>query len=127
MYPEELKYSAEHEWIRVEDGRGTVGITHYAQDQLGDVVYVELPEVGRKVKKDEPFGVIESVKTLSDLYAPVSGTIVEVNEALMDQPELVNQDPYGKGWLMVVEIETPAELDDLMDAGGYRKSIGAEG
>ncbi len=124
MYPEELRYSKEHEWIRVEDGEGVVGITWFAQDQLGDVVYVELPEVGRKVAKDEAFGVVESVKSVSDVYAPVGGEIVAVNEKLVDHPELVNQDPYGEGWFIRLRIGDPAELRDLLDAAGYQELIG---
>ncbi len=123
MVPEELRYTREHEWIRVAGARGTVGITHYAQEQLGDVVYVELPEVGSEVKAGQPFGVVESVKSVSDLYAPVSGRVVAVNERLKDAPELVNQDPYGDGWLIEVELADPAELDRLLSAGDYRRLV----
>lgn len=118
-YPSDLKYTQEHEWARVEGGRATVGITDYAQGQLGDVVYVELPSPGAKVRFMETFGVVESVKAASDLFAPVSGTVVEVNERLEDQPELVNQSPYGDGWMIVVELSDPSELDKLMSADEY--------
>lgn len=124
MVPEDLRYTREHEWIRVEGGRGVVGITHYAQTQLGDVVYVELPPEGREVRAGEPFGVVESVKSVSDLYAPVSGRVVAVNPRLADAPELVNQDPYGEGWMIAVELSDPSELDRLLDAPGYRALIG---
>jgi len=123
MVPEELRYTREHEWIRVAGGRGTVGITHHAQEQLGDVVYVELPAVGSEVKAGQPFGVVESVKSVSDLYAPVSGRVVAVNERLRDAPELVNQDPYGGGWMIEVELADPAELDRLLSAGDYRRLV----
>ncbi|MBC8446933.1 MAG: glycine cleavage system protein GcvH [Chloroflexi bacterium] len=117
--PSELKYSEEHEWVRVEGKRATVGITDYAQEQLGDVVYVELPEPGGEVQFLEVFGVVESVKTASDLYAPVSGAVAEINERLTDEPELVNGSPYEDGWMIVVEMSAPSELDKLMDAEAY--------
>ncbi len=124
MYPEDLKYTKEHEWIKVEGDRGRVGITHFAQEQLGDVVFVELPKVGRRLKvadgKMEIFGVVESVKAVSDLFSPVSGEVLEVNTALEKQPELVNQDPYGKGWMMVLKITNPKDLDALMTAKAYQ-------
>ena len=127
MYPEDLKYTKEHEWIRVEGDRGRVGITQFAQEQLGDVVFVELPEVGRPLKvtggKMEVFGVVESVKAVSDLFSPVSGEVVEVNTALEKQPELVNQDPYGKGWMMVLKITNPRDLDALMTAKAYQEYL----
>lgn len=107
-YPEELSYTREHEWIRVEGKKGIIGITDYAQDSLGDVVFVELPEVGRKLKIGEVFGVVESVKAVSDIYSPCSGVVRAVNEKLLDHPEILNQDPYGEGWLIEVEME---ELD----------------
>lgn len=122
-YPQDLRYTTEHEWLRVEDGRGRVGITWYAQDQLGDVVYVELPSVGERVEQGKPFGVVESVKTASDLYAPVTGTVVEVNDDLEHSPELVNQDPYGRGWMVVIEIERPQEVASLLDAAAYRARV----
>ncbi|HEY8347582.1 MAG TPA: glycine cleavage system protein GcvH [Symbiobacteriaceae bacterium] len=121
--PADLKYSKEHEWIRVEGNIGIVGITDFAQDQLGDVVFVELPQVGRELKQGEQFGVVESVKTVSDLYCPVSGKVVEVNTALESSPELVNKDPYGEGWMLKIEIKDPAELDQLLDADAYAKLV----
>lgn len=114
-----VRFTREHEWIRVEDGVGTVGITDYAQRQLGDVVYVELPEVGRELKKGEAAAVVESVKAASEVYAPVSGKVVEVNGELPDKPELVNQDPEGAGWFFKIEIADPSELDSLMDREAY--------
>jgi len=126
MVPEELRYTTEHEWVRVEGNRARVGITKYAADRLTDIVYVELPEVGREVRFMEPFGVIESVKAASDLYAPLSGRVVEVNERLRDQPELVGQDPYGEGWMIVIEPQDLSELDRLLDAERYRKHIGED-
>lgn len=121
--PQDLRYSEEHEWAKVEDGRVRVGITDYAQEQLGDVVYVELPDVGDNVSFMEPFGVIESVKAASDLFAPVSGTVVEVNERLEDEPELVNEDPYGEGWMIVVEADDLSELDKLMSPEEYEAML----
>ena len=120
-YPAELKYTAEHEWLKVEGKRGRVGITWFAQDQLGDVVYVELPKVGAKVTAMAVFGVIDSVKASSDLYSPVTGTVVASNEALMQQPELVNKDPYGDGWMLEIELDDPSEADKLMDSQAYVK------
>ncbi|MCL6453845.1 MAG: glycine cleavage system protein GcvH [Alicyclobacillus sp.] len=117
--PADLKYSKEHEWVRVEGNRATIGITHFAQDELGDIVFVELPETGQELTANSTFGTVESVKTVSDLFAPVSGRIVEVNQALADAPEQVNQDPYGAGWMVVVEMSNPGELDELLDAAGY--------
>ncbi len=117
--PKELRYSAEHEWVAVEDGIARVGITDYAQDQLGDIVYVELPEVGTAVQKEEPFGVVESVKAVSDIFSPVSGTVVEVNIDLPSSPEMVNDDPYGDAWMIGIQVSEPDELEDLMDAEEY--------
>ena len=117
--PEGLKYTREHEWIKVEGDKGRVGITHYAQDQLGDVVFVELPKKGRQLRQMEAFGVVESVKAVSDLYCPVSGEVVEVNSALEQKPELINQDPYGQGWMIVVKVRNAKELDALMTAQQY--------
>lgn len=117
--PKELRYSAEHEWVVVEEGIARVGITDYAQDQLGDVVYVELPEVETAVQKEEPFGVIESVKAVSDLFSPMSGTVVEVNIDLPSSPEMVNDDPYGDAWMIRIQVSEPDELEDLMDAEEY--------
>jgi glycine cleavage system H protein len=119
MVPEGLRYTKEHEWIKVEGDRGRVGITHFAQEQLGDVVFVELPVVGRQLKPMEVFGVVESVKAVSDLFCPVGGQVLEANTALEKQPELVNSDPYGKGWMLVIKVGNPKDLDALMDAKGY--------
>jgi glycine cleavage system H protein len=121
-YPTELKYTKDHEWIRLGDGTGQIGITHYAQEQLGDVVYVELPEVGRVFAQGEQFGSVESVKAVSDLYCPVSGEVVEVNSALETQPELVNKDPH-ENWMIVVKLSKPDELDSLIDADAYGELI----
>jgi glycine cleavage system H protein len=122
-FPDDLQYTRDHEWARVQGNRVTVGITDFAQDQLGDVVYVELPEVGDVMKKGEAFGVVESTKAVSDLFAPVSGKVVEVNGPLADAPETVNEDPYEEGWMIVVEITDPRELPELMDAPTYRKFV----
>ena len=117
--PADLRYSKEHEWIRVEGNVGVVGITWFAQDQLGDVVFVEMPEVGRELKQNEQFGVVESVKTVSDLYSPASGKVIEVNSELESSPELINQDPYGEGWILKIELADPAEIENLLDAAAY--------
>jgi glycine cleavage system H protein len=127
MYPAELRYSKEHEWVKVEGTRGRIGLTHHAQSALGDVVFVEVPTVGRAVKQMEAFGVVESVKAVSDVYSPVSGAVVEVNAALETAPELVNKDCYGAGWLVVVEMASPKELDALMDATAYQAFLASEG
>ncbi len=119
-------YTREHEWIRVDGDTGTVGISNHAQEQLGDVVYVELPEVGRKLAKGEAAAVVESVKAASEVYAPVSGEVIEVNETLPDQPELVNQDPEGAAWFFRLRIADAAELEDLMDADAYRTFVESE-
>ena len=121
-YPTELKYTKDHEWIRLDEDTGQVGITYYAQEQLGDVVYVELPEVGRVLTQGKQFGSVESVKAVSDLYCPVSGEVVEVNNALETQPELVNKDPHGN-WMIVVKLSKPDELDGLIDASAYEELI----
>ena len=125
-YPEGLLYDPEHWWIRVEGDRGRVGVTHYAQEQLGDVVYVELPEVGRALKKGEQFGSIESVKAVSDLYCPVSGTVVDVNRSLADQPEAVNRDPHA-AWMIVLALDDPGEAGALLDAAAYGALVGGAG
>jgi len=127
MYPAELKYSKEHEWVKMEGTRGRIGLTHHAQSALGDVVFVEVPKVGRAVKQMEAFGVVESVKAVSDVYSPVSGAVVEVNAALETKPELVNKDCYGAGWIVVVEMANPKELDALMDAKAYEAFLASEG
>ena len=121
--PEGLKYSKEHEWVLVEGKSATIGITEYAQEELGDIVYVELPEVGEKVVKDDPFGAVESVKAVSDVYAPVSGAVLEVNDVLPDNPETINDDPYGDGWLIRVELSDLDDLKDLMDAEEYAEYV----
>lgn len=123
MYPPELKYSKEHEWVRVKDGVAAVGITSYAQEELGDVVFVQLPEVGSRVTQFEPMGVVESVKAASDLFAPVSGKVVSVNQQLFDHPELVNKDPYGEGWMIEVELADARELDKLLTSEEYEQSL----
>jgi len=122
-FPDALRYSAEDEWTRIEGERATIGITDYAQQQLGDIVFVELPEVGRNLERGEPFGVIESVKAVSDLFAPVSGTVVEINEGLGERPEAVNEACYGDGWMVVVALTEPGELDSLLDAGAYAQHV----
>lgn len=124
MYPKELRYSKEHEWAKVEGKRVRVGITKFAADRLSDVVYVELPQVGAEVAFMQPFGVVESVKAVSDLYAPISGKVVETNRALVEKPEVINMDPYGEAWMVVVEPRNPRELDQLMDAAAYAAMVG---
>jgi glycine cleavage system H protein len=118
-YPDDLRYSKEHEWVRVDGSRATVGITSFAAEELGDIVFVELPEVGASLAQFGTFGVVESVKAVSDLYAPVSGEVVEVNDALRDAPELLNSDPFGEGWIARLEMADDGELDALMDATAY--------
>ena len=124
--PQGLKYSKEHEWVATEDSVATIGITDHAQDQLGEIVYIELPAVGDKVSKDDPFGVVESVKAVSDIYAPVTGTVIEINEDLPESPETVNEDPYGDGWLIKVKITDMSDLEDLMDAEEYTELLARE-
>ncbi|GAK04225.1 glycine cleavage system H protein [Geomicrobium sp. JCM 19037] len=124
--PKELKYSKEHEWVKEETGNLRIGITSFAQDELGDIVFVELPEVGDEIAVNEPFGSVESVKTVSELYAPVSGKVVEINEELEDSPELVNESPYEKAWMIVVEPTDRAQLDDLLSADDYDELINQE-
>ena len=123
MYPDDLKYTREHEWARPGGNRVTVGITDYAQEALGDIVYVDVPPVGTAVTGGETFGEVESTKSVSDLYSPVSGTIVERNDELDKSPELINSDPYGQGWLVVVEMTSPEELDELLDADAYAEMV----
>ncbi|MER3398985.1 MAG: glycine cleavage system protein H [Chloroflexota bacterium] len=124
MIPEDRKYTREHEWVQVEDGVAVVGITDYAQRELGDVVFVNLPAVGTRVKQFERFGEVESVKAVSDLYAPVSGEVTEVNLRLSSEPELVNRSPYGDGWMIKIRLEDPDELNNLLSAEEYRQHIG---
>jgi glycine cleavage system H protein len=121
--PADLRYSTDHEWVRVADGKATLGITDYAQDALGDVVFVAVPTVGTPVKIGEGISEVESTKSVSDIYAPLTGTIVEVNDALGDSPQLLNEDPYGAGWVCVIELADPAELDALLGADDYRVLI----
>jgi len=121
--PKELRYSEEHEWVKVEGDKVRIGITDFAQSELGDIVFVELPEVGDEITVNEPFGSVESVKTVSELYAPVSGKVVEVNEDLNDSPEFVNESPYEKAWMIVVELSNPSEVDELMSAEQYEEMI----
>lgn len=123
LTPAGLKYTKEHEWIKVEGNIGTIGITDFAQDQLGDVVFVELPAVGRVLKRHEQFGVVESVKTVSDLYSPVSGKVVAVNDALDGAPETVNQSAYEDGWILKIELANPAEVDELLDSAAYEAFV----
>ncbi len=126
MYPKDFRYTEDHEWIKVEGETGTVGITDHAQKQLGDIVFVEVPEVDEEVSAGDEAGSIESVKAVADVFSPVSGTIVEVNESLEDAPETVNQDPHGDGWLFKVEMSDSSELDDMMDAAAYEKFLEEE-
>lgn len=122
--PANLRYTSEHEWIRVEGNEAFVGITDYAQSELGEIVFVDVNTVGETVAQGDVFGSVEAVKTVSDLNMPVSGEVLEFNEALNDQPELVNNDPYGEGWMVKITVNNPAELDSLLDADGYEKLIG---
>lgn len=121
--PDDLRYSSDHEWVRLEDGKVRVGITDYAQDALGDVVFVDLPEVGAAVAAGQSISEVESTKSVSDIYAPVGGTVVEVNADLADNPERLNEDPYGEGWIFVLSVDDPAAVDGLLDAAGYRTLV----
>ncbi len=123
IFPDNLKYTKDHEWVRVEGSTGVIGVTDYAQGELGDVVFVDITDTG-EVKQGEAFGTIEAVKTVSDIYAPVSGKVVEVNKAIQDSPEAINKDPYGKGWIIKIEIKDMNELSNLMDAEAYRAMVG---
>ncbi len=123
MTPEELKYSKDHEWVKTEGKTATIGITHHAQDQLGDIVYVELPPPGKELKVSEEFGVVESVKSVSSLYSPLSGKVIETNQELNNHPQLVNEDTYGKGWIIKLEMTNPAELNSLLSAADYKNII----
>jgi glycine cleavage system H protein len=124
-FPENLKYTSEHEWIRMEGNEAFVGVTDFAQGELGDIVYVDINTSGQAIAKDAVFGSVEAVKTVSDLFLPVAGTILEVNPALADAPELVNSDPYGAGWMVRISLSDPAELEGLMDSNTYKASVGA--
>ncbi len=122
-YPEDLKYHAEHDWAKIDGDQATFGITWYAQDALGEVVFFDPPEVGASVSKDDSYAEVESVKAVSDVFAPLSGEIVEVNDALADSPENVNKDPYGEGWMVKVKLSDPSELDQLMDVNAYKELL----
>ncbi len=124
MFPENYKYTKDHEWVAVDGDVGTVGITDYAQKELGDIVFVELPEVGQELKSGETLGNIESVKAVSELFSPVTGTVVQINTALEDQAEMVNQDPHGAGWIVKIRLAQPEELGELMDAAAYGRLVG---
>lgn len=126
MYPKDLLYTRDHEWLRRADDKATIGITDHAQKQLGDVVFLELPEVGRALKHGEVFGTVESVKAVSELYAPISGTVVEVNTELVSAPERINSEPYGVGWMLVVTLADSTEIKDLMDAAAYEAYVASE-
>jgi glycine cleavage system H protein len=126
MYPADRRYTKEHEWVRVEGDRGTIGITDYAQKQLGDVVYLELPEVGRKLEGHGSFGTVESVKAVSELFSPVAGEVVEVNSPLVAKPETINADPHGAAWMIAVRVAGPQAVAELMDAAAYQAFVGSE-
>jgi glycine cleavage system H protein len=126
MVPENLRYTKDHEWIRVDGDSGTIGITDHAQEELGDIVYVELPKVGAKLEQSSSFGSVESVKAVSDIYCPVSGEVAEVNQALAESPEKVNDEPYGNGWLIKLKLANPAQVDQLMTAAQYTDYISSE-
>jgi glycine cleavage system H protein len=126
MYPENLRYTKEHEWVRVEGDTGTIGITDHAQQELGDIVYVDLPKVGTRLEQGKTAGSVESVKAVSDIYAPVTGEVTEINQALADAPEKLNADPHGEAWLMKIKLSAPGELEKLMSAAEYQTYIGAE-
>jgi glycine cleavage system H protein len=123
--PDNLKYTKEHEWIKIDGDQGTIGITEFAQKELGDIVFIEVETVGETLDIEEPFGTIEAVKTVSDMFMPVSGEVLEFNEALESNPEIVNKDPYGEGWIIKIKINDQAQLDDLLDADGYNEVIEA--
>ena len=123
MYPENFRYTKDHEWVKIEGDTASVGITDFAQSQLGDVVFVELPEIGEELKSHQTLGVVESVKAVSDIYSPISGEVTEVNEGLNDDPEILNQDPHSKGWIIKLKIKDKSELDELMSASEYEKYL----
>jgi glycine cleavage system H protein len=126
MYPDQFRYTKEHEWIQIEGDTASIGITHHAQEQLGDVVYVELPKTGTRIQASQSFGTVESVKAVSDIFAPVTGEIIAVNEALVDAPETLNEDPHARGWLVRIKIEDRSELASLMTAEQYQQFLSSE-
>ena len=126
MYPDNFRYTKEHEWVLVEGDTGTIGITDHAQEELGDIVYVDLPKAGARIEQGKSLGSVESVKAVSDIYSPVSGEVADVNRALADTPETLNSDPHGAGWLVKIRLSAPAEIDALMSAAEYESFIGAE-
>jgi glycine cleavage system H protein len=127
MYPDNLRYTREHEWVSVSNDEATVGVTFFAQKELGDVVFVELPDVGRAIAAGEEFGTIESVKAVSEVYAPIAGEVIEINRDLESHPEMINEDPYGKGWMLKIRLKDPAEIASLMDAAAYTDLVGESG
>ena len=122
-FPDNLKYTKDHEWIRIEDGNAVIGITDFAQSELGDIVYVDIPSLNQSLQKEAVFGTVEAVKTVSDLFLPISGKLIEINPNLNDKPELVNKDPYGEGWMVKMTVKEPADLDKLMDAAAYANIV----
>ena len=123
--PDTLHYTKDHEWVSIEDGIATVGVTDFAQSELGDIVYVEVETLDEQIEISKVFGTVEAVKTVSDLFMPLSGTIIEFNESLEDEPEMVNEDPYGKGWMIKIKLDNPGEVSELLDAAAYKELIGA--
>ena len=123
--PDTLHYTKDHEWISIEDGIATVGVTDFAQSELGDIVYVEVETLDEQIEISKVFGTVEAVKTVSDLFMPLSGTVIEFNESLEDEPEMVNEDPYGKGWMIKIKLDNPGEASELLDAAAYKELIGA--
>jgi len=126
-YPDSLKYTKEHEWARIAGNKATIGITSFAKDQLGDVVYLELPEVGAQIVRGEPFGVVESTKAVSELFAPLTGKVTKVDKELVDAPEAINDDPYEKGWMIEIELSSPQEVSELLSAAQYQELVAQEG
>lgn len=125
-FPEDLKYTTEHEWVRIDGDVATVGITDYAQEQLGDIVFVELPEEEEAIEKGDTFGVVESTKSVSDLYVPLTGAVIETNDPLLDSPEIINEDPYGEGWMIRIKLKRPEEIKELLDSKTYQKLLEEE-
>ena len=123
-FPDTLKYTKDHEWIRMDGSNATIGITDFAQSELGDIVYVDIPSLNQSLQKEAVFGTVEAVKTVSDLFLPISGKILEINPNLNDKPELVNKDPYGEGWMVKISIDNPAEVNELLDVAAYQQLIG---